>query len=157
MNFKIKKMKMKIKKKKKMKKKKKKEVEHAPEEIQEIQEESKFSEAAWAAEPAVDPKFFMNVVMKQQLRGNWKVEQLTLEFLGLTKDRLASTTPKAIQSHDEMQQIWLTVLILHWLEGLFQGQKDQWEMIHRKAVAWLMKQGVAYKDYKEEAGKVLGI
>ena len=61
----------------------------------------------------------MDVLTKQKQKGYWVWDQTISRILGISKTHFVETIPEAVKNlqvdDQTKEQLWLTILILHWL------------------------------------------
>ncbi|KAI8515623.1 von Willebrand factor A domain-containing protein 5A [Branchiostoma belcheri] len=99
------------------------------------------------------------VVLDQELQpgpwmaeGSWELDGHLAAVLGLKLDRLKKECP--VQD----KTVWATVLALVWLHSKMADKKVEWQMLARKATAWLKshQQGWSADDVVGKACIILG-
>lgn len=75
----------------------------------------------------------MKILTKIKSSGYWEVSKDLISLLGVTEEQIFERMPKEI----EKKEVWLTVVILAFLEGKFPKSKGTWDLISQKAVEYL--------------------
>ncbi|XP_019630404.1 PREDICTED: von Willebrand factor A domain-containing protein 5A-like [Branchiostoma belcheri] len=92
------------------------------------------------------------VIPLQMAEGSWELDGHLAAVLGLELDRLKKECP--VQD----KTVWATVLALVWLHSKMADKKVEWQMLARKATAWLKshQQGWSADDVVGKACSILG-
>ena len=92
---------------------------------------------------------YLDVVMKQDFDGFWDPSDKQLLAIILKASTL-TPLPAEIKSTSNAsnEAIWMTILVLIWLEIVCQSDKKAWLLIHQKGCEWLKEQGVNYESVK---------
>jgi len=88
----------------------------------------------------------LEVIIKQNFEGNWDSSDKELGFLILKNGNLIIPPQN---SGITSETIWITILVLVWLEVFCKNQKNTWNLIHKKGQEWLKSQGVNYEEVKD--------
>lgn len=98
----------------------------------------------------VDTDSLLTIVLMQQgFDGYWEADNsqvLMILFTGKMPN-----LPKKLLKVNNAKNIWMTILVLIWMESKYQNEKNSWQLIHKKGSQWLSKIGIDYKDYLSEA------
>ena len=77
----------------------------------------------------------MIVIEKQKLNGSWIYSEELIEALGIPDQKIQEHKPKEIASPD----VWITIVIIHWLRTFFSDIRDNWKLIEIKSLSWMTK------------------
>ena len=93
---------------------------------------------------------YLDVVTKQRFEGCWHHTDQGLFSLVL-KDNTLSNPPSQLKTDSgvPIETIWMTVLVLLWLETVCQSDKKAWSLIYQKGYEWLKEQGIDYEGCKD--------
>lgn len=92
-----------------------------------------------------EQRLCFDVITKQSFEGSWDPNDKELAFLILRNGSLSKVPQeKGIISNT----IWITILVLLWLEIACENQKAVWKLIYQKGKEWLKDQGVDYDSVK---------
>ncbi|XP_028930462.1 von Willebrand factor A domain-containing protein 5A-like [Ornithorhynchus anatinus] len=75
----------------------------------------------------------LRLVSLQKVDGSWALDEALASVLGVQKQEAVASLPG--QGVDTT--VWATVLAVVWLHSTSGDQKDEWELLEGKAVAWL--------------------
>lgn len=75
----------------------------------------------------------LQLIFLQNANGSWKLDENLTKILGTTLEDTKATNP----SQQGDPSAWATVLAVVWLHANGQDLKCEWELLERKAVAWL--------------------
>ena len=90
-------------------------------------------------------KSYLDVLMKQNFEGFWTSKDQDLATFILKKKELPSM-PQELKESDE--RVWMTILVLLWLEKVHSKEKKAWRLVHQKGCEWLRLHGVNYETVK---------
>jgi len=95
-------------------------------------------------------KMCFDVVIKQKVEGCWDENDSELQKMILKEKKL----PKIPQelggvSDPALNSIWMTILVLIWLEIACANERKIWLLIHQKGSEWLKRKGIDYEKLKE--------
>ena len=92
---------------------------------------------------------YLQVVMKQKFEGFWDPQDSSI-YQNICKNGALTEVPEQIKNIDASlaQTVWLTLLVLLWLEVACQNDRKAWLLIYQKGVNWLKKVGVNYEETK---------
>jgi len=92
---------------------------------------------------------YLQVIMKQKFEGFWDPQDSAIHQT-ILKNGTLTEAPEQIKNVDATlaQTIWLTILVLLWLEASCQADRKAWLLIYQKGINWLKKKGVNYEDTK---------
>jgi len=93
---------------------------------------------------------FLDVIKKQNIQGFWEDNDKNLLSSILKSDSLPPL-PKGLASLSNGAKIWITILILCWLEKSYADQKNSWLLVHRKGYQWINSLGINIDEYKADA------
>ncbi|XP_055970809.1 von Willebrand factor A domain-containing protein 5A-like [Sorex fumeus] len=94
-------------------------------------DESEAQELEDAQVPETDQ--LLKLVILQRANGSWELDDQLATILGVSlPDMMAALTVKDVEP-----SCWATVLAVTWLHTNGQGRKCEWELLERKAVAWI--------------------
>jgi len=96
-----------------------------------------------------------DIIMKQKISGFWEAKSPIAKILRIDFDNLIKTVPEDIKLLQENENIWMTIIVVVWIETNFMGSKSSWELIKNKAVSWLGKQKVELAAQYDSARKFL--
>ena len=117
--------------------------------ILKMEEEETKNEAI--GEKTENKDHLMKILAKQKLGGYWEVKVEVISMLGITSEQIFDKMPKEI----EKKEIWLTIVILCFLELRFQKNQGSWTLISQKAVEYLEDNNVNYELFKQIAMELL--
>ena len=92
---------------------------------------------------------FLPVVVKQNFEGSWDCNDEILKNLILSKKDYMPIPAELKLSGDDTKTIWITVLVLLWLEVVCGAESASWKLVHKKGLEWLQLQGIKYEEIKE--------
>jgi hypothetical protein len=92
---------------------------------------------------------FIEVIAQQSIEGYW--DESAKDELPMVVIGNMNNIPKEIPNNNLSKPLWITILVLCWLEKNFNDKKDSWVLIHKKAVQWLSSQGIKFEDLKSKA------
>lgn len=109
-----------------------------------------------------DETFMMEILKNQRQKGFWNnYNKLSSKYLSLDQKQLSSSIPKeilALSVHGEiMLNIWLTIIILVWLNRVYGKKKNSWKLISKKSEKWLKQYSLKFKTFENEVCGVLSI
>ncbi|XP_054988162.1 von Willebrand factor A domain-containing protein 5A-like [Sorex araneus] len=84
-----------------------------------------------AQEPETDQ--LLELIMLQKANGSWELDDQLAAILGVSLPDMQT----ALTVKDVEPSCWATILALTWLNTNGQGRKCEWELLERKAVAWI--------------------
>jgi len=92
---------------------------------------------------------YLQVIMKQKFEGFWDPQDSAIHQT-ILKNGVLPEAPEQIKNIDATlaQTIWLTLLVLLWLEVSCQADRKAWLLIYQKGINWLKNKGVNYEDTK---------
>ena len=92
---------------------------------------------------------YLQVVKKQKFEGFWDPQDSSI-YQTILKNGALPEIPEQIKNIDASlaQTIWLTLLVLLWLETACQSERKAWLLIYQKGMNWLKKVGVNYEETK---------
>ncbi|XP_055971045.1 von Willebrand factor A domain-containing protein 5A-like [Sorex fumeus] len=94
-------------------------------------DESEAQELEDAQVPETDQ--LLKLIILQRANGCWELDDQLATILGVNlPDMMAALTVKDVEP-----SCWATVLAVTWLHTNGQGRKCEWELLERKAVAWI--------------------
>ncbi|XP_027267638.1 von Willebrand factor A domain-containing protein 5A isoform X5 [Cricetulus griseus] len=73
------------------------------------------------------------LVSLQKANGSWELDEELTEILGTNLEDMKAANP----AKDQDPSVWATVLAVLWLHANGKDLKCEWELLERKAVAWL--------------------
>ena len=86
------------------------------------------------------------IVSKQKAGGYWEVNSDIISLMGLSSEKTFNEIPPEIKS----KEIWLTILIIFFLNMTFPKQKGSWMLISQKAEEYLEDNNIDYLKYQEK-------
>eukprot|EP00828_Plagiopyla_frontata_P023023 TRINITY_DN2958_c0_g1_i3.p1 TRINITY_DN2958_c0_g1~~TRINITY_DN2958_c0_g1_i3.p1 ORF type:complete len:343 (-),score=69.69 TRINITY_DN2958_c0_g1_i3:25-1053(-) len=91
------------------------------------------------------------LIEKQKFSGFWQYDQEILKKLKLQEQKIQNLMPELIKLKGEKKQnIWITIVILLWIEEFLQEKKQSWILIAKKGQEWLIKQRIQLHEYKNQ-------
>ncbi|XP_040586137.1 von Willebrand factor A domain-containing protein 5A-like [Mesocricetus auratus] len=78
-------------------------------------------------------RVFVQLVSLQKANGSWEIHEDLAKILGINLEDIMVANP----AKDGDLSAWATVLAVLWLHANGKGLKCEWELLERKAVAWL--------------------
>lgn len=75
----------------------------------------------------------LQLIFLQNANGSWKLDENLTKILGTTLEDIKAANPS---KHGD-PSAWATILAVVWLHANGQDSKCEWELLERKAVAWL--------------------
>lgn len=75
----------------------------------------------------------LQLIFLQNANGSWKLDENLTKILGTTLEDTKAANP----SQQGDPSAWATILAVVWLHANGQDLKCEWELLERKAVAWL--------------------
>lgn len=89
---------------------------------------------------ADDP--LVQLISLQKADGSWDLNEGLAEALGMSLGDIQAALP--VKSADSSG--WATVLAVTWLHDRHKDKKDEWELLERKAVAWIHSHAGSARD-----------
>ena len=94
------------------------------------------------------------LISLQDFEGFWEKDKRISQILGVDEETLKSKTWKGAKKVSE--KVWVTILVIIFLEEKMDDVQDVWELVVEKAREWYGKQkGVDFKMVEKEAWDVL--
>ncbi|KAM7337774.1 hypothetical protein ACRRTK_003893 [Alexandromys fortis] len=75
----------------------------------------------------------LQLISLQKANGSWELDENLTKILGTSLEDIQAANP----AKDGDPSVWATVLAVLWLHGNGKDLKCEWELLERKAVAWL--------------------
>ncbi|XP_001379766.2 von Willebrand factor A domain-containing protein 5A isoform X2 [Monodelphis domestica] len=75
----------------------------------------------------------LQLISLQKADGSWELDEALTSVLGVSVQAALAALPD--QSKDVPS--WATILAVLWLHSSFWGQREEWELLEKKAVAWI--------------------
>ncbi|EGW14342.1 von Willebrand factor A domain-containing protein 5A [Cricetulus griseus] len=75
----------------------------------------------------------LHLISLQKANGSWELDEELTEILGTSLEDIKAANP----AKDQDPSVWATVLAVLWLHANGKDLKCEWELLERKAVAWL--------------------
>ncbi|XP_056650153.1 von Willebrand factor A domain-containing protein 5A-like isoform X3 [Monodelphis domestica] len=75
----------------------------------------------------------LQLISLQKADGSWELDEALASVLGVSVQAALAALPD--QSKDVPS--WATILAVLWLHSSFWGQREEWELLEKKAVAWI--------------------
>jgi len=96
------------------------------------------------SESALDKLFKL-----QAPEGYWEPVVSLSDILGQTIPNLLKQMPAELESLDEKTEVWLTIIILAWinLKCPQESESEKWKNNFQKAAKWLQRKGLDYKAF----------
>ena len=92
-------------------------------------------------------------IERQSFEGWWNYEDnLVKELLGFDESKALPTSPQGIEG-----KVWMTLLIVVFLETKMEAQKGVWELVVEKARGWVVEQLGGMEAVEEWEGKALAV
>ncbi|KAI5100328.1 von Willebrand factor A domain-containing protein 5A-like isoform X1, partial [Silurus meridionalis] len=79
----------------------------------------------------------LQLISLQKASGYWKMESKLAEVFGKTEKELVKQIPAQVNP-----DVWATLLALVWLHGFKNAAQVEWQLLAKKAVAWIRTQKV---------------
>lgn len=102
--------------------------------------------------PATNAIDISSIILLQQANGSWLLTETLASFLNTTVDALKDGCPTKMCPSLE---VWATALVIVTLQGKYIGQKDEWELVVKKADGWLKGQTQNINELYEIAKKFI--
>jgi len=114
------------------------------------------------AAQAAPPAEMRTIILKQKASGSWALGDVS-SLLGASMS--AESMKKAIAAliqgdvTAEVEAVWITAVVIAFLQIRFPGQKTNWDLVVKKAKRWVSKQSKVVNvkpegfDYVAEATK----
>ena len=85
----------------------------------------------------------------QAAEGYWEPIVSVSDIIGQTIPNILKLIPAELESLDEKTEIWLTIVILAWIDLKYpkHSESDQWKNKFQKATKWLQLKGLDYKAF----------
>ena len=92
---------------------------------------------------------YLDIIKKQKFEGFWDSQDSSIHQT-ILKNGTLPEIPEQIKNINASlaQTIWLTLLVLLWLEVSCQSERKAWLLIYQKGINWLKKNGVNYEETK---------
>lgn len=87
--------------------------------------------------PAPPPPWYLELLLRQEARGSFPLDETLAGFSGLTLDTLRDAAAKIVPAGSETPSILATVLALLLLETRAADHEPEWRLAARKARNWL--------------------
>ena len=92
----------------------------------------------------------MDILKMQDSNGFWIYSEDLREFLKFSKkEEIINNLPVKIKDLVNSLDIMVTILVLQWLNKNDSQNQSSWKLIFKKAVSWLKKQGIVFKEYED--------
>jgi len=93
---------------------------------------------------------YLDVALKQKFKGYWDSNDVELWNI-IFKDGRLPEIPQEIQINANItsNEVWITLLVLIWLELICQTDRKAWSLVHQKGCEWLKGHGVEYETLKD--------
>lgn len=105
----------------------------APIENQGVEDSSNEKSNSQNEHKAFGENVVLQLIFLQNANGSWKLDENLTKILGTTLEDTKAANPS---QHGD-PSAWATVLAVVWLHANGQDLKCEWELLERKAVAWL--------------------
>lgn len=105
----------------------------APIENQGVADSSNEKSNAQNEHKAFGENVVLQLIFLQNANGSWKLDENLTKILGTTLEDIKAANPS---KHGD-PSAWATILAVVWLHANGQDLKCEWELLERKAVAWL--------------------
>ena len=86
----------------------------------------------------------------QNLEGYWKPSVETAVFFGKNTLDFLESIPEEFQKNNDASNLWMTNLILFFLERFREDEKGVWRLIAKKAEQWIASKGYDYRTNLEK-------
>ena len=98
---------------------------------------------------SVNSGSYLDVIKKQKFEGFWDPQDSSIHQ-SILKNGVLPEIPEQIKTLNSplAQTIWVTILVLLWLEVSCQSERKAWLLIYQKGINWLKKNGVNYEENK---------
>ena len=93
------------------------------------------------------------VVDGQTTDGSWTYGSVSLEVVGVVLKDFKANIPEEVKSvvgEGKAVDVWVTVIVIVWLETKRAEKEGTWRLMRRKALEWLRTQGVKIGDLKSK-------
>ncbi|KAJ7313846.1 hypothetical protein JRQ81_005595 [Phrynocephalus forsythii] len=100
--------------------------------------------------PNEEESALVHLVSLQNADGSWSLDPGLASILTLSKAEILNKIPAQVA-----QNVWVTVLAILWLHSKALGQKDEWELLERKALNWLHTTAAPHLAECVKAGNAL--
>jgi len=92
---------------------------------------------------------YMDVVMEQKVAGYWDGANQKLVYM-VFRNGVLPQVPQELQgvAEDLALKVWMTVLVLRWLEKAWSSERNAWALVHQKGCEWLKGKGINYEEVK---------
>ena len=82
------------------------------------------------------------IVSQQKASGAWTLAAETAQLVNKSMKDLENASPFPTPVSEIQSSVWVTAVILVWLEMKFDAYRDEWELLGEKAKGWLTKQAL---------------
>lgn len=117
--------------------------------------DKKSKETAFVSSTKPTQQSLTEVIKKQKFSGNWEPVKEVSKLLGISLDDALAKLPSQLSSLPDKEKIWITILVLTWIEENFKSSPTSWEIIHKKGLQWIEGKGAKYEDYVKEAKSII--
>ena len=84
------------------------------------------------------------IVSQQKASGAWTLTAETAQLINKSMKDLENVSPFPTPMSEIQSSVWVTAVILVWLEMKFDAYRDEWELLGEKARGWLKKQALPH-------------
>ena len=100
----------------------------------------------------------LGIVSQQKASGAWKLSADTVQLINKSMKDLKYTSPFRTSMSKIQSSVWVTAVILVWLEMKLDAYRDEWELLGEKAKRWLkeqaLPQGITLQSLLTDARKL---
>ncbi|KAM5191383.1 von Willebrand factor A domain-containing protein 5A-like [Mantella aurantiaca] len=102
--------------------------------------------------PPVESPGLVKLISLQNADGSWNLTPESSAVLGISKTDIQARSPD--QNVDV--SVWVTVLAVIWLHTTCMDQRDEWELLERKAISWVRaKAGPSLGEFVRAGNELL--
>ncbi|XP_027711841.1 von Willebrand factor A domain-containing protein 5A-like isoform X3 [Vombatus ursinus] len=87
----------------------------------------------WFSDTSPSESPLLQLVSLQKADGSWELDEALASVLGMSVQSALAALPD--QSKDVPR--WATILAVLWMHSSSCDQREEWELLERKAVAWI--------------------
>jgi len=94
------------------------------------------------AAQAAPPAEMRTIILKQKASGSWALGDVSSLLGSLSAESMKKAIAALIQGDvtAEVEAVWITAVVIAFLQIRFPGQKTNWDLVVKKAKRWVSKQ-----------------
>ena len=98
---------------------------------------------------------FINLIISQNSEGFWEKNQEIMKIVNISEDNFIKNLPEDLKNQSENSRIWMTIIILKYIEFYLYDKKNLLEITCQRAEAWLASKSINYQIYLINLQRVL--